>query len=69
MLIVTCRCPHCAHEFIVDRNLWAIGTVRLRCPGCGAYFLPDGSPGDCTPEEAARASVPLHVFDPQVDVP
>lgn len=67
MLIVTCRCPRCSDEFIVDRNVWATGTVRLRCPGCATYFLPEGSPGDVTPEEAARASVPLRIFDPEAD--
>ena len=67
MQIVTVSCPDCAASFIVDRNLWAIGSVELRCPACETYFLPEGSPGDRTPEEAARASVPLRIFRPDRD--
>lgn len=65
MQIVDARCPACTAEVIVDRNLWAVGTIELRCPSCGTYFAPEGSPGDVTAEEAARSSVPLTIFRPE----
>lgn len=67
MQIVDVPCPACESRFIVDRNLWSIGTVELRCPDCGHYFLPEGSPGTGTMEVAARASVPLRIFRPGPD--
>lgn len=64
MVIVETTCPSCEATFIVDRALWAIGTIALRCPGCQAYFLPADSPGEGTAEEAARSSVPLTIWRP-----
>jgi DNA-directed RNA polymerase subunit RPC12/RpoP len=63
--IVEEPCPECGRTFIVDRTLWSIGTVRLRCPSCGARFLPAGSPGTTTLEEATAASVPISLWDPE----
>ncbi len=65
MQIIEATCPACAGTVIVDRNLWAVGTIDLRCPSCGEYFAPEGSPGDVSPEDAARSSVPLTIFRPE----
>jgi predicted Zn finger-like uncharacterized protein len=62
--IVEEPCPECGREFIVDRALWSIGSVRLRCPSCGARFLPPGSPGATTAEQATSASVPISIWEP-----
>jgi DNA-directed RNA polymerase subunit RPC12/RpoP len=64
MLIVDVECPSCNAKIIVDRKLWTVGTIRLRCPECTSYFLPKGSPGSTTIETAAVASVPIELYEP-----
>lgn len=65
MLINEVVCPSCGQQFIVDRALWEIGTVRLRCGKCETYFLPQGSPKSRTVESATRSSVPIKIWEPE----
>jgi rRNA maturation protein Nop10 len=60
-------CPRCHDAFVVSAPLWEIGTVRLRCPACTHYFLPEGSPASGTPERAANANVPIEIWEPAVE--
>jgi predicted Zn finger-like uncharacterized protein len=65
MLIEKAVCPACRASFIVDQKLWNVGTVRLRCIQCKHYFLPQGSPKSLTVEQAANASVPINLWEPE----
>jgi len=65
MLIEKAVCPKCRASFIVDQKLWNVGTVRLRCIQCKHYFLPQGSPKSLTVEQAANASVPIKLWEPE----
>ena len=62
MLIANAVCPQCKADFIVEQKLWDVGTVPLRCIGCGHAFLPPGSPKSLSVEEAANAAVPIRVW-------
>ena len=62
MLIAKARCPKCKAEFIVDQKLWDVGTVPLRCIGCGHTFPPPGSPKSLSVEEAVNAAVPIRIW-------
>ena len=62
MLIAKAQCPKCKAEFIVDQKLWNVGTVPLRCIGCGHGFLPPGSPKSLSVEEAVNAAVPIRIW-------
>ena len=63
MLIANAVCPECKASFIVDQKLWDVGTIRLRCVQCHAYFAPPGSPKSLTAEEAANAAVPIRMWE------
>ena len=62
MLIAKAVCPECKADFIVDQKLWNVGTVPLRCIGCGHAFLPPGSPKSLSVEEAVNAAVPIRIW-------
>lgn len=64
MRIEQVRCPVCSAEVVVDKGLWSIGTVRLRCVTCANYFLPEGSPGDRTVRSVTNANVPIVIWEP-----
>jgi transposase-like protein len=64
MLINDVQCPFCSQHFIVDRSLWEVGTVRLRCVSCQKYFLPADSPKSRSLQSAAGASVPILIREP-----
>jgi predicted Zn finger-like uncharacterized protein len=66
MLIREVTCPACQGTFIVERDLWAIGEVRLHCPECLEYFSPSDSPRRGTATEVVRASVEITVWEPSV---
>jgi uncharacterized Zn finger protein len=63
MFIRTQACPGCSAEFIVDEPLWESG-IELRCPECGTYFVPEGTPRRHTAQEVCRASVPIVIWRP-----
>lgn len=65
MIVKNVDCPACGWTIMVDEKLWSVGTVRLRCGGCEHYFLPVGSPGTTTIEEAANAAVPITIWEPE----
>jgi len=65
MYIKDVRCPRCGARCVVDGALWEVGTVRLRCPSCGHYFLPSGSPQSTTVQSVANASVDIEVWEPE----
>lgn len=67
MLIQTALCPKCTTSFIVDQKLWDVGTVRLRCIGCGHRFLPPGSPKSLSIEKATNAAVPISEWQGRAD--
>jgi Zn ribbon nucleic-acid-binding protein len=62
MLIAKAVCPKCKVDFIVDQKLWNVGTVPLRCIGCGHAFLPPASPKSLSVEEAVNAAVPIRIW-------
>lgn len=66
MHIKNTECPRCGAQLVVDGGLWEIGTVRLRCPRCAHYFLPERSPGSKTVETVANTSVPIEIWEPEV---
>ena len=63
MLIRNAECPECKTRFIVDQKLWDIGTVKLRCIGCGHRFLPPESPRSLSAEQATNAAAPIKVWE------
>lgn len=65
MHIKEAPCQQCGTVVIVDGGLFDIGTVRVRCPGCEAYFLPPGSNRSKTVREAANAAVEVEVWEPE----
>jgi predicted Zn finger-like uncharacterized protein len=67
MLIEMVDCPACGAPFIVDHNLWSVGTVRLRCVRCRHYFLPEHSPRSMSVEEASNAGAPIEIWEPAPD--
>lgn len=64
MLIREVRCPECSEGFIVDEELWRVGSVKLHCPSCQNYFEPEGSPSEGSPGQVANASVPITIWEP-----
>jgi predicted Zn finger-like uncharacterized protein len=62
MLIQKAACPTCHASFIVDQKLWDVGTVKLRCIGCGHRFLPPASPKSLSVEQATNAGMPIKVW-------
>ena len=64
MYIKELACPKCRVRFVVDGALWEIGTVRVRCTGCGHMFLPDGSPQSTDVVTVTNASIPIEVWEP-----
>lgn len=64
MYVKSPACPECGTRFIVDGGLWEVGTVRLRCTGCGHMFLPPGSPRSRTVEAITNANVSIEVWEP-----
>lgn len=65
MHIKEAPCGQCGTVVIVDGLLFDVGTVRVRCPGCGAYFLPPGSSRSVTIREATNASVDIEIWEPE----
>jgi predicted Zn finger-like uncharacterized protein len=63
MHIRKATCPECKTSFIVDQKLWDVGTVQLRCIGCGHRFLPPSSPKSLSVEQATNAAVPIKVWN------
>ena len=63
MHIQNAVCPGCRTAFIVDQKLWDVGTVKLRCIGCGHRFLPPASAKSLTVEQATNAAVPISVWE------
>jgi hypothetical protein len=59
-------CPRCRGLVVVDGGLHDIGTIRLKCPSCGLYFLPPESPGTKTISEVTNASVEIRIWEPEV---
>ena len=65
MYIRQMQCPRCAVRFVVDGALWEIGTVRVRCTGCGHLFLPEGSPHSKSVEAVTNANVSIEIWEPE----
>lgn len=63
MHIQNAACPACGTTFIVDQKLWDVGTVLLRCIGCGHRFLPPASGKSLSVEQATNAAVPIKVWE------
>jgi predicted Zn finger-like uncharacterized protein len=63
MHIQNATCPKCGARFIVDQKLWDVGTVKLRCIGCGHRFVPPASAKSLSVEQATNAAVPVKVWD------
>lgn len=65
MHIKNSQCPRCGASVVVDGGLYDIGTVRLRCPTCAHYFLPEGSPQSRTVQQVANTSVNVTIWEPE----
>jgi len=67
MQIANVTCPACSTVFVVDRSLYRVGTVPVRCASCTHYFLPEGSPCDLSIEQATNSSVPITLYQPEME--
>ncbi len=65
MQIHELKCPRCDSAVVVSARLFEVGTVRVRCPSCALYFLPEGSPHSTSVIVATNASVPITIFEPE----